>query len=42
MGALRVRGFGVLWGFGNREELEQAGASAIAATPDELAGLLLA
>jgi phosphoglycolate phosphatase len=38
--ANRVRGFGVLWGFGNREELEQAGAHAIAATPDELAQLL--
>jgi phosphoglycolate phosphatase len=37
-----VRGFGVLWGFGSRSELEQAGASAIAATPDELARLLLA
>ena len=35
-----VRGIGVLWGFGSRAELEQAGASAIAATPDELAGLL--
>ncbi|MGB3747142.1 MAG: HAD hydrolase-like protein [Rhodanobacter sp.] len=40
--ANRVRGFGVLWGFGNREELEQAGAHAIAATPDELATLLSA
>jgi len=40
--ANRVRGFGVLWGFGDRAELEQAGAHAIAATPDELAGLLLA
>lgn len=36
----RVRGLGVLWGFGSREELEQAGAHAIAATPDELATLL--
>ncbi|EIL98529.1 HAD hydrolase-like protein [Rhodanobacter thiooxydans] len=40
--ANRVRGVGVLWGFGDREELEQAGASAIAATPDELAKLLSA
>jgi phosphoglycolate phosphatase len=40
--ANQVRGFGVLWGFGSRAELEQAGASAIAATPDELARLLLA
>jgi len=39
--ANQVRGFGVLWGFGSRAELEQAGASAIAATPDELAALLL-
>ena len=38
--ANQVRGLGVLWGFGSREELERAGASAIAATPDELAGLL--
>ncbi|HEY0198102.1 MAG TPA: HAD hydrolase-like protein [Rhodanobacter sp.] len=39
--ANNVSGLGVLWGFGSRAELEQAGASAIAATPDELAGLLL-
>jgi phosphoglycolate phosphatase len=38
--ANQVRGIGVLWGFGDRGELEQAGAHAIAATPDELAGLL--
>jgi phosphoglycolate phosphatase len=37
-----VRGIGVLWGFGSRAELEQAGASAIAATPDELSALLTA
>jgi phosphoglycolate phosphatase len=37
-----VRGIGVLWGFGSRAELELAGASAIAATPDELAVLLTA
>ncbi len=37
-----VRGIGVLWGFGSRAELELAGASAIAATPDELAILLTA
>jgi len=35
-----VRGLGVGWGFGSREELEQAGAEAIAATPAELAALL--
>jgi phosphoglycolate phosphatase len=40
--ANNVRGIGVLWGFGSRAELEQAGASAIAATPDELAALLTA
>jgi phosphoglycolate phosphatase len=39
--ANQVRGIGVLWGFGSRAELEQAGASAIAATPHELAELLL-
>lgn len=39
--ANHVRGIGVLWGFGSRAELEQAGASAIAATPDELVDLLL-
>ena len=38
--ANQVRGIGVLWGFGTRSELEQAGADAIAATPEEL-GLLL-
>lgn len=35
-----VRGLGVAWGFGSREELEQAGADAIAATPAELGALL--
>lgn len=40
--ANNVHGIGVLWGFGNRDELEQAGANAIAATPDELATLLVA
>jgi phosphoglycolate phosphatase len=40
--ANHVRGIGVLWGFGSRAELEQAGAHAMAATPDELARLLLA
>ena len=38
--ANHVRGIGVLWGFGSRAELEQAGASAIAASPDELGSLL--
>lgn len=40
--ANRVRGIGVLWGFGSREELQQAGAHALAGTPDELAALLVA
>ena len=35
-----VRGIGVLWGFGDRTELRQAGASAIAAAPGDLAALL--
>lgn len=39
--ANQVRGFGVLWGFGGREELEGAGAHAIAGSPDELHRLLL-
>jgi phosphoglycolate phosphatase len=38
--ANRVRGFGVLWGFGSREELTLAGAIAIAKDPGELAGLI--
>jgi len=36
-----VCAIGVLWGFGNREELENASATEIAATPQELAALLL-
>ena len=32
---------GVLYGYGSREELETAGAAALAATPDELGRLLL-
>ncbi|MFI4969827.1 MAG: HAD hydrolase-like protein, partial [Lysobacterales bacterium] len=39
--ANQVRGMGVLWGFGSRDELVQAGASAVAATPSELGRLLL-
>lgn len=38
----RVRGFGVLWGFGSRDELQQAGAVSVAAGPDELAAMLAA
>ncbi|HZX70083.1 MAG TPA: HAD hydrolase-like protein [Rhodanobacter sp.] len=40
--ANQVRGIGVLWGFGDRNELQQAGASAMVATPAELGQLLLA
>jgi phosphoglycolate phosphatase len=32
---------GVLWGYGSRDELESAGAWAIAHTVDDLAALLL-
>ncbi|HEX7112372.1 MAG TPA: HAD hydrolase-like protein [Mizugakiibacter sp.] len=35
-----VTGIGVLWGFGSREELEQAGADALAHDPDHLGRLL--
>ncbi len=31
-----IRGIGALWGYGGREELEAAGADALAETPDEL------
>ena len=31
---------GVLWGYGSREELEQAGADQIVGLPEELAGAL--
>lgn len=37
-----MRNIGVLWGFGGREELQAAGAHALAATPDELVTLLRA
>ncbi len=37
-----MRNIGVLWGFGGREELQAAGAHALAATPDELVALLRA
>nr|WP_221195415.1 HAD hydrolase-like protein [Luteibacter sp. Sphag1AF] len=35
-----VRGIGVLWGFGSREELNDAGAASIASTPAELIALI--
>ncbi|MCW3013703.1 MAG: family hydrolase, partial [Solirubrobacterales bacterium] len=31
---------GVLWGIGDREELQQAGADALCAQPDELPSLV--
>jgi phosphoglycolate phosphatase len=37
-----VREIGVLWGYGSRAELEQAGARTLVATPVELERLLLA
>lgn len=40
--ANRVRGIGVLWGFGSQRELEKAGAQAIARDPEHLAELLVA
>lgn len=33
-----LRAIGVLWGYGGREELEQAGADALALAPEELLG----
>lgn len=39
--ALGLDAVGVLYGYGSREELAQAGATAIVETPDELAQLLL-
>jgi phosphoglycolate phosphatase len=34
-----IRSIGALWGYGGREELEQAGADAIAAAPEEVVTL---
>jgi len=36
----QVRGIGVLWGYGSREELEAAGARACATSPEELPGII--
>jgi phosphoglycolate phosphatase len=36
-----IHGFGVLWGYGTREELEASGAYACIAEPHELAGALI-
>ncbi len=38
--ANHIRAIGVLWGYGTRAELEQAGADNLAATPKALAALL--
>jgi len=35
-----VRGLGVAWGFGSAQELQESGAAAIAATPQQLGRLL--
>lgn len=35
-----LRSIGVLWGYGGRAELEQAGAGALAATPMDVVGLV--
>lgn len=35
-----IPAIGVLWGFGDRRELEEADAAAIAETPDQLPGLI--
>jgi phosphoglycolate phosphatase len=37
----RMRGIGVLWGFGSEDELRDAGAYALVRTPDALQALLL-
>lgn len=39
--ATGMRSIGVLWGYGSREELEQAGASAVVVRPEELPGAAL-
>jgi phosphoglycolate phosphatase len=37
----RMRGIGVLWGFGSEDELRDAGADALVTTPEALAALFL-
>ena len=39
--ALGLPCLGVLWGYGSREELEKAGAAALAETPEDMAAWLL-
>jgi len=39
--ANKVRSIGVTWGYGGREELETAGADAVASTPGDVTRLLL-
>ena len=36
-----IRSIGALWGYGGRAELEEAGADRLAATPDDVARLIL-
>ena len=40
--ALGLPCLGVLWGYGSREELTEAGAAALAETPEEMAERILA
>jgi phosphoglycolate phosphatase len=39
-GANDLRSIGVLWGYGGKAELQEAGADVIVATPEEVVGLL--
>jgi phosphoglycolate phosphatase len=39
--AVRMRGLGVLWGYGSRAELEAAGADQLVEQPDDLARVVL-
>jgi phosphoglycolate phosphatase len=39
--AVGMRGLGVLWGYGTREELENAGADQLVESPDDLACAVL-
>jgi phosphoglycolate phosphatase len=40
--AVGMRGLGVLWGYGTRDELEGAGADQLVESTDDLAGTVLA
>jgi phosphoglycolate phosphatase len=39
--AVRMRGLGVLWGYGSRDELETAGADQLVERPADLARIVL-